>query len=82
MCTFNKEIYFLLCVIATFTKYAWVIPLKDKKGTTITNALQKILDEFNHKPNKLWVDKSSKFYNRTMQSFLQNNNIEMHLAHN
>ena len=82
MCTFNKEIYFLLCVIVTFTKYAWVIALKDKKDTTITNALQKILDEFNHKPNKLWVDKSSKFYNRSMQSFLQNNNIEIHLAHN
>ena len=56
-------------------------PLKDKKGTTITNAFQKILDEFNHKPNRLWVDKSSEFYNRPMESFLQNNNIEMHLAH-
>ena len=42
--TFNKGVCFLLCVIDIFSKYAWVIiPLKDKKGTTITNAFQKIL---------------------------------------
>ena len=41
---FNKEIRFLLCVVDTFSKYAWLIPLKDKGGITITNAFQKILD--------------------------------------
>ena len=41
---FNKGIRFLLCVIDTFSKYAWIIPLKDKKDTTITNAFQKILN--------------------------------------
>ena len=40
---FNKGIRFLLCVINIFNKYAWVIPLKDKKGITITNDSQKIL---------------------------------------
>ena len=60
---FNKEIRFLLRVIDIFNKYAWVIPLKDK-GTTISNAFQKILDESNSKPNKIWVDKSSEFCNR------------------
>ena len=45
---FNKGIRFLLCVTDIFSKYAWVIPLKDKKGITITNALQKTLDESNH----------------------------------
>ena len=50
---FNKGIRFLLCVIDIFSKYAWVIPLKDKKGITITNAFQKILDESNCKPNKI-----------------------------
>ena len=60
---FNKGIRFLFCVIDIFSKYAWVIPLKDKKGITITNALQKILHESNKKRNKIWVDKSSEFYN-------------------
>ena len=57
----NKAIRFLLCVIDIFSKYIRVIPLKDKKGITITNAFQKILDESNRKPNKIWVDKGSEF---------------------
>ena len=58
---FNKGIRFLLCVLDIFSKYAQVIPLIDKKGATITNIFQKILDESNHKPNKIWVNKGSKF---------------------
>ena len=46
-------------------------PLKDKKGITITNAFQKILDESKRKPNKIWVDKGSEFYNRSMKSWLE-----------
>ena len=67
---FNNGIRFLLCIIDIFSKYAWVIPLKHKKGITITNAFQKILDECNRKPNKIWVDKGSKFYKRSMNSLL------------
>ena len=52
-----------MCVIDVFSNYAWVVPLKDKKGITITNGFQKILKEFNRKPNKIWVDKGSEFYN-------------------
>ena len=78
----NKGFRFLLCVIDIYSKYAWVIPLKDKKGTTITNAFQKSLNESNLKPNTIWVDKGSEFYNRSMKSFLQNNNIEMYSTHN
>ena len=44
---FNKELRFLLCVIDIFSKYAWVVPLKDKKGISIVNAFQKILDNAN-----------------------------------
>ena len=44
---FNKGFRFLLCVIDIFSKYAWVVPLKDKKGITITNAFQKIFKESN-----------------------------------
>ena len=59
---FNEGIKFLLCVIDIFSKYAWVVPLKDKKGVTIVNAFQKILDDSKRKPNKIWVDKGSEFY--------------------
>ena len=53
------------------------IPLKDKKGITITNAFQIILDESKRKPNKIWVDKGIEFYNRSMKSYLKGNGIEM-----
>ena len=69
---FNEEICFLLCAIDIFSKYAWVIiPLKDKKGITVTNDFQNILDESNRKPNTIWVDKGSNFYNRSMKSWLE-----------
>ena len=55
--TFNKEIHFLLCVINIYSKYAWIIPLKVKKGITINNTLRKILKESNSKPNKISLDK-------------------------
>ena len=58
---FNKWFRFLLCVIDIYSKYPWIIPLKDKKGTTITNVFQKILKDSNRRPNKIWVDKGSKF---------------------
>ena len=59
---FNKGFRFLLLVIDIFSKYAWVVPLKDKKGITITNAFQKILTKSNKKPNKIWVAKQNMGY--------------------
>ena len=56
--------------------------MKDKKGATITHAFQKILKESNRKPNKMWVDKSGKFYNRSMKSWLEKYDIEMYSTHN
>ena len=53
---FNKGFEYLLCVIDLFSKYAWVIPLKDKKGTSIVNEFEKIISEGQRKPNKIWVD--------------------------
>ena len=50
---FNKEFKFLLCAIDIYSKYAWVVPLKDKKGVSIVNAFQRILKKSNRKPNKL-----------------------------
>ena len=71
-----------MCVIDIFSKYAWVVPLKDKKGITITNAFQKILKESNRKPNKIWVDKGSEFYNCSFKKWFKYNDIEMYLIHN
>ena len=49
----NKRIKYLLCAIDLFSKYAFVVPLKDKKGTSITNAFNKIIKQSNRKPNKI-----------------------------
>ena len=70
------------CVIDIFSEYAWIIPLTDKKDVKITNASQKILAESNCKPNKIPVDKCSKFFNRSVKSWLQDNHIEMYSIHN
>ena len=79
---FNNGFKFLLCVIDIHSKYAWVIPLQDKKVITITDAFHKILKESNRKQNKIWVDKGSEFYNRSMKSWLEKNEIEMYSTHN
>ena len=64
---FNKGYRFLLCIIDIFSKYAWVVPLKDKKGVSIVNAFQSILKKSNQKLNKIW---------------LQDNDIVMYSTHN
>ena len=79
---FNKGFRFLLCVIDIFSKYAWVVSLKDKKGVSIVNALQNISRKFNRKPNKIWVDQGSEFYDNPFKKWLQDNNIAMYLTHN
>ena len=75
---FNKKIRFLLCVIDIFSKYAWVLPFKDKKGVTIISAFQKILNHSMRKPSKMWVDKGSKFCNNSFKKQLKDNDIEMY----
>ena len=79
---FNKGSRFLLCVVDLFSKYAWVAPLKDKKGITIVNTFQKVLNKSDLKPNKIWVDEGSEFYNRSMKSWLEKNNVKMYSTHN
>ena len=65
----NMRIYFLLCVTDIYSKYAWVIPLKDKKEITIANAFQSFLKESKRKSSKLWVDKGSEFYKKSIMSW-------------
>ena len=87
---YNKGIKYLLCAIDLFSKYAWVIPIKDKKGTSIVNAFQKKLSDSNsseamykgRKPSRIWVDQGSKFHNNSFKDFLKINNIEMDSTYN
>ena len=78
----NKGTRFLLCVIDIFSKYAWVISLKDKKGVSIATAFQSILKQSNRKPNKIWVDKGSEFYNASFKTWLQDYDIAMYSTNN
>ena len=94
----NKGFRFLLCVIEFFSKHAWVVPLKDKKGVSIFNTFQKILNNSasseakskgrrqsqskGRKPSKIWIDKGSKFYNNSFKKWLKDNDIEMYSIHN
>ena len=79
---YNRGIRYLLCAIHLFSKYAWVVPLKDKRGVTIVNAFQKILDSSKRKPNKIWVDQGGEFYNNLFKRFLRIGNIEIYSTHN
>ena len=79
---FNKGFRFLLRVIDIFSKYAWVVLLKDKKGVSIVDAFEKILKESDRKPNKIWLDKESKFYINSFKKWLKDNDIEVHSIHN
>ena len=58
---YNKGYKFLLCIIDVYTKYASVVSLKDKKGISIVNVFQKIINDSKRRPNKIWVDRGSEF---------------------
>ena len=77
---YNKEITYSMCAIDLFSKFAWVVPLKDKRGITIFNAFQKIISK-GRELNKVWVDQGGEFYNNLIRRFLKINNIEMYSAY-
>ena len=79
---YNKRIKYLLCTIDLFSKYAWVVPIKDINGTIIVNAFKKILNNSNTKANKIWVDQGSEFYSNAFKDFLKLNKIEMYSKYN
>ena len=76
----NKGYRYLLTCIDIFSKFAWVIPLKDKKGINVKNALEKIFIE--RKPKFLWTDKGKEFYNKQVQDLLNENNIRLYSTNN
>ena len=65
---FNKGLFYYAFYFYIFSKYAWDFPLKDKKGASVINAFQKILDRSGRKPNKIWVDKGNEFYNSSLKN--------------
>ena len=88
----NKGIKYLLCAIDLYSKYTFVIPLKDKKGISIVNAFNKIIKQSNRrakstsaqhvKPNKIWVDQGGGFYNNVFKKWLSDNDIIMYSMYN
>ena len=78
----NKGIKYLLCAIDLYSKYAFVIPLKDKKGISIVNGFNKIIKQSERKPNKIWVDQGGEFYNNVFKKWLSDNDIIMYSTYN
>ena len=66
----NEGYKFLLLVIDTFSKYGWIVPLKDKKGETIVKALKEIFKESGRRPDKLWTDKGREFFNKDVRDLV------------
>ena len=65
----NKGYKYLLMVIEVFSKYGWIIPLKDKKGETVSKAFKTIFIK-GRKPEYLWTDKGKEFYNKYLKELL------------
>ena len=65
----NRGVTYLLCVIDIFSKYGWLVPLKDKTGKSVASALRVIFEE--RKPEKMWVDKGKEFYNGDVKSLIE-----------
>ena len=78
----NKGIKYLLCAIDLYSKYAFVIPLKDRKGISIVNVFNKIIKQSNRKPNKILVDQGGEFYNNVSEKWLSDNDINMYSTYN
>ena len=78
----NKGIKYLSCVIDLYSKYAFVIPLKDKKGISILNGFDKIIKQYNRKSNQIWVDQGGEFYNNIFKKWLSDNDIIMYSTYN
>ena len=78
---YNNNYKFILTLIDIFTKYAWAIPLKNKSGLSITNGFKIVLGE-SRKPEKLWVDRGSEFYNKTFKSLLKEYETKLYSTYN
>ena len=55
---------YLLMLLDLFSKYGWIVPSKDKKRETVTEAFKTIFEE-GRKPQYLWTDNGKEYYNKT-----------------
>ena len=78
----NKGIKYLLCAIDLYSKYTFVVSLKDKKGMSIVNAFNKIIKQSEKKTNKIWADQGEEFYNNVFKKCLSDNDIIMYSTYN
>ena len=76
----NSKIKFLLCVIDIYSKYAWVVPLKNKTGNEVRSAIMKIFKE--RKPEKIWADRGREFYNKDVETLMDKNNVDLYSTFN
>ena len=74
----NDGYKYMINIIDVFTRYAWSIPLKDKTAKSILEAFKSILRDSGGKPNRLWTDKGSEFYNKDFIKFLKSNDISLY----
>jgi len=65
---YNDGVKYLLTIIDVFSKYGWIVPLKQKTGIAVANALEQVFKE--RKPEKLWVDKGKEFYNKDVRKLI------------
>ena len=65
----NRDVTYILCVIDIFSKYGWLVPLKDKTGKSVASVLRTIFEE--RKPEKMWVDKGKEFYNKDVKDLIE-----------
>ena len=77
----NKGYRYMLNVIDVHSKYAWSIPLKDKTGKTVLDAFKQIVNSSGRKPDHIWVDEGKEFYNKQMDEWIKENNINRYSTH-
>ena len=78
----NKGVKYLLTVIDVFSKYGWIVPLKDKKTESVSSAFDRIFKKSKGKPEKLWTDKGSEFISKHFKEFLKKKNITLYHTEN
>ena len=68
---YNDVFKYLLSIVYIFSKYGWIVPLKDKRGNCVSQAFEKIFKSSERKPKKLWVDKEKEFYNKYVKRLVE-----------
>jgi hypothetical protein len=77
----NEGFRYMLNIVDVFSKFAWSIPLKDKKGLTVLNAFKQIVKKSGRIPKHIWVDEGKEFYNKNMDEWLKENNVIRYSTH-